>query len=73
MNRLVKFKGVTYWFLDDDGDKLNGAIALLNHCDDMGNPVVFAVSFAHVFDGVIMRYQSEIGNVKDFEFLDIEL
>jgi len=62
--RLVELDGVRLWFLEDEDG--SGPLAPLNHCDERGEVVVIATSYAHVFeDGAIKRHGEVIGDVAD--------
>lgn len=57
----IKIGDSDYWWLPDTLDPPNGAIAPLHHCDDKGGLEEFGTSFAHVFDGQVLRYGTPIG------------
>jgi hypothetical protein len=70
-NIPVALKGQRLVWLKDD-DTPNGPLAYPEHLDENGDiraSALGAASYAHIFDGVIKRYNRVIGTIDDLVFL----
>jgi len=66
MSILVEFNGQRFWYLGHALTELNYALAYLHQCDDNGDVIELADSYAHVCsDGIIRRFGKVIGTIRD--------